>query len=138
MTNICITLLIFMVFAHIVDDFGLQGCLAHMKQKSWWEKNAPDPLYKHDYVISLIIHGMSWAIMITVPILVFALLNRIELGWFYITIPLNAVLHACIDHLKANLRTINLITDQTLHAMQILATLICFILTFKASVLVVI
>ena len=131
MTNIYITLLIFMIFAHIVDDFYLQGCLANMKQKSWWEKNAPDPLYKRDYIISLIIHGLSWAIVTMLPIIVFALFKGFDLGWFYIIIPVNAALHACIDHLKANLHTIDLVADQTMHAMQILATLICFILTFK-------
>lgn len=131
MNNTCVTLLIFMVFAHIVDDFYLQGCLANMKQKSWWKKNAPDPLYRHDYAISLIIHGTSWAIMTMMPIIVFSLLKGFELGWFYILIPLNAILHACIDHLKANMHKIDLIDDQVMHAMQILATLICFILTFK-------
>ena len=39
-----------MIFCHIVDDYYLQGKLASMKQKSWWEKNAPDRLYKYDYL----------------------------------------------------------------------------------------
>ena len=36
-------LLYAMVFLHIVCDYYLQGILAQMKQKSWREKNAPDP-----------------------------------------------------------------------------------------------
>ena len=31
-----IKLLLFMILAHIVDDFYLQGNLAKMKQKVWW------------------------------------------------------------------------------------------------------
>lgn len=45
-----IFIILWMIFFHIVDDYYLQGWLAHTKQKSWWEKNAPDELYKHDYV----------------------------------------------------------------------------------------
>ena len=71
-------------------------------------------------------------------IIIFALLKGFDLGWFYILIPLNAALHACIDHLKANMHKIDLIDDQVMHAMQILATLICFILTFKDTLLEVI
>ena len=41
-----------MLFCHIVDDYYLQGILASMKQKSWWEANAPVPLYKNDYKMS--------------------------------------------------------------------------------------
>ena len=33
-----IYILFAMIFAHIVDDFYLQGILAKMKQKDWWEK----------------------------------------------------------------------------------------------------
>ena len=33
-------ILIGMFFLHIVDDYYLQGCLAQMKQQSWWEKSA--------------------------------------------------------------------------------------------------
>ena len=40
-----------MIFCHIVDDYYLQGWLASAKQKSWWETNAPDELYKNDYKI---------------------------------------------------------------------------------------
>ena len=56
-----------MIFAHIVDDYYLQGVLAKMKQKSWWEQNAPDEKYKNDYKIALMCHAWSWAIMITIP-----------------------------------------------------------------------
>ena len=48
-----ILLLIGMLFCHIVDDYYLQGFLASAKQKSWWEKNNPNPLYKNDYITKL-------------------------------------------------------------------------------------
>ena len=44
-----IALLIFMLFAHIVNDYYLQGWLASAKTKNWWKKNAPDKLYSKDY-----------------------------------------------------------------------------------------
>ena len=46
-------LLLAMLFCHIVDDYYLQGWLASAKQKSWWKKNAPDKLYKNDYIMAL-------------------------------------------------------------------------------------
>ena len=52
-----ILLLIGMLFFHIVDDYYLQGFLASAKQKSWWEKNNPNPLYKNDYIIALVEHA---------------------------------------------------------------------------------
>ena len=48
-----ILLLLTMIFLHIVDDYYLQGWLASAKQKSYWEQNAPDELYKHDYIMAL-------------------------------------------------------------------------------------
>ena len=29
---------VWMLFMHVLDDFRLQGIMAEMKQKSWWEK----------------------------------------------------------------------------------------------------
>ena len=46
-----ILILLAMIFCHIVDDYYSQGILASMKQKEWWKNNAPDSLYKHDYLI---------------------------------------------------------------------------------------
>lgn len=43
-------LILSMIFCHIVDDYYLQGCLAKMKQKKWWEENCPDEKYKNDFM----------------------------------------------------------------------------------------
>lgn len=113
-------ILALMIFCHIVDDYYLQGILASMKQKKWWETNAPDPLYKNDYVVALITHGFSWAFMIMLPIAVFYGFNPPLHFWTCFVA--NAVTHSFIDNLKANKLKINLITDQVLHYVQIIVT----------------
>lgn len=127
-------LLVFMLLAHIVDDYYLQGWLASAKQKKWWEKNAPDTLYKHDYIMALFCHALSWSIMIFLPILIYSLINNIDLQWFYLAIPINLCIHAFIDDLKANKLKINLIVDQSIHFIQICATWLAFALIFVNKV----
>ena len=118
------TILLFaMVFLHIVDDYYFQGILAQMKQKSWWEKNAPDPLYKNDYKIALIEHAFSWAFMIMLPITVMMVINNnILIVPWTIAFVVNWIIHGWTDHLKANVHNISLVTDQTTHVCQIIAT----------------
>lgn len=116
--------LLSMVFCHIVDDYYLQGKLASFKQKSWWQENAPDQLYKYDYIVGLIMHSFSWTFMIMLPI---AVSQEFQIGAvFMIMFIINTVVHAIVDHLKANKRKINLVTDQSIHISQIIVTfLIC-------------
>ena len=123
-------LLIFMLLAHIVDDYYLQGWLASAKQKRWWEKNAPDKLYRHDYLMALFCHALSWSIMITLPLIIYSLVNNIDLQWFYLSIPVNLGIHALVDDLKANKLKINLIVDQSAHFTQICVTWWIFFLIF--------
>jgi len=123
-------ILVAMFFAHLVDDYYLQGWLASGKQKSWWEKNAPDPLYRHDYKMALSCHAMSWSIMISAPIIIYSLYAGINLDWFLLIIPVNMAIHAVVDDLKANRHKINLIADQSIHFSQILLTWLLFILIF--------
>ena len=65
-----------MIFLHVVDDYYLQGILAQLKQKSWWEKNAPDPLYKNDYKVALVTHAFSWTFMIMLPITITMIIHN--------------------------------------------------------------
>ena len=125
-----IALLIFMIFAHITDDYYLQGWLASAKTKNWWEKNAPDKLYSKDYIMALFCHSLSWSIMVFLPILIYSLYNQIDLDWFYLVLPINLVIHAIIDDLKANKFKINLIIDQSIHFIQIFITWIMFVLFY--------
>lgn len=125
-----LALLVFMLFAHLVDDYYLQGWLASAKQKAWWEKNAPDKLYSKDYLMALFCHCLSWSITTIIPIIVFSLCNSIDLGIFYLAIPINLIIHFIIDNLKANKHKINLIIDQSVHFAQIVITWLLFILIY--------
>ena len=125
-----IALLIFMIFAHIIDDYYLQGWLASAKTKNWWKKNAPDKLYSKDYIMALFCHSLSWSIMVFLPILIYSLYNQIDLNWFYLVLPINLIIHAIVDDLKANKFKINLIIDQSIHFTQIFITWIIFVLFY--------
>ena len=115
-----IVVLILMIFAHIVDDFYLQGVLAKMKQKGWWKENAPDALYRFDYIVALIVHALSWSIVITLPILFASAWNP---HWaIYLMLGINVAIHAFVDDLKANRHKINLIGDQSIHFAQVYIT----------------
>lgn len=113
-----------MIFFHIVDDFYLQGILAKLKQRDFWEKNAPDPLYKNDYKIALFIHGFSWSFMVNVPVFVYlfyyGLATNPVLYACCVAVLVHGIIHSSIDNLKANKRSTNLIIDQAMHMIQIL------------------
>lgn len=117
-------LLLIMIFLHIVDDYYLQGVLAQMKKKSWWEQNNPDPLYKNDYIVALILHGFSWTFMVMLPVMaVMRYTGNFEyIGYYLIMFCINWFIHSYIDHLKANVENCSLVADQTIHIAQILVT----------------
>lgn len=116
-----ILILFCMIFCHIIADYNLQGWLASAKQKEWWKENAPQELYKHDYIMALFMHSFSWSLMIMIPILVFIVLNDMNIGMLFIVACLiNMGVHVIVDDLKANKRKINLIQDQIIHLLQIL------------------
>jgi hypothetical protein len=110
-----------MIFCHIVDDYKLQaGILNNLKQKKFWEENAPDEMYKYDYIWALIMHSFSWAFMVMLPI---AFVNEFKVNDLFVFIFVcNLVVHAVTDDLKANKRIINLWTDQLVHIGQIILT----------------
>ena len=115
-----IKLLLLMILMHIVDDYYLQGILASMKQKSWWKKQEGyTSLYKNDYKMALLMHSMSWSIMILLPAMFILNVNGFALLIIFI---INSFIHYHIDDLKANKKQINLIFNQTIHVMQIFAT----------------
>ena len=126
-----ILLLLMMIFLHIVDDYYLQGWLASAKQKSYWEQNAPDELYKHDYIMALFMHSFSWAFMIMVVPSVYTLINTTNTNNASLMIALffliNLCIHMVVDNSKANLKKINLVQDQLCHLVQILITWIVFV-----------
>ena len=123
-----VLLLLLMIFLHIVDDYYLQGWLASAKQKSWWKQNAPDELYRYDYIMALFMHSFSWSFMVMIVPSLYALsrvsgadINTIALQIVLVFI-FNLSMHMSTDHLKANLKKINLIQDQSVHLFQIFWT----------------
>ena len=116
-------LLLGMLFLHLVDDYYLQGWLASAKQKSWWEKNAPEELYSHDYIMALCEHAFSWTFMIMLIPTVFNYVcnHNIPVDCF-LFFALNWTIHSIVDDLKANKKDINLVQDQLFHIIQIILT----------------
>lgn len=116
---------VFMIFCHIIDDFVLQApCLCNLKQKSYWDKNAPDEKYKNDYKVATAIHALSWSFMIMLPIAFYYGFN-IDMS-FIVHMVGNAIIHGFVDDIKANKKLINLYQDQTVHLIQIVLTFIRF------------
>lgn len=114
------SMLALMVLLHLIADYTLQGCLANLKQKRWWEDNltrAPVPdkdRYRHDYACGLVCHGLYWSLVVCLPLLLVG-------GCAYAANALiQGLVHACIDDQKANRFSLNLIEDQALHAVQII------------------
>ena len=125
-----------MILLHIIDDFVLQPvCLSKLKQKSIWDgyNKETGGLYKNDYKMALFIHGLSWSIMIHLPIFF------LFLGWdevvidiaFCLTVLTYAVLHSWVDDAKANKKKISLVTDQIIHLVQIIGLFIPYFLIYK-------
>ena len=125
-----IKVLLLMFLFDIIDDFVLQPiCLSKLKQKRYWieeckKYNLNISKYDTDYITALLIHGLSWSIMIHVPLM---FLGGIRDDFFLLlSVLFNAVIHAIIDNLKANKLKINLDIDQCLHGLQIVITWIVF------------
>lgn len=121
-----ILILLTMIFMHVVDDFYLQGWLASAKQKSWWQNNSPDELYKYDYIVALLMHSFSWSFMIMLPATIYLLI--VGGIWYPVFYLVNLIIHMYVDNLKANLHKINLIQDQSIHIVQILLTWLLIII----------
>ena len=94
-----------------------------MKQKNWWKRQEGySNKYQNDYMAALVIHSYSWAFMVMLPI---AIVQGFEVGTLFAWIlVLNASIHLLVDHVKANLMRINLVTDQFIHFIQIVLTFI--------------
>lgn len=112
------------ILLHIIDDFVLQPvCLSKLKQKSFWVKHEDYcEKYKNDYRMALLIHSISWSIMIMLPLL-FASSNILLIA---ACLFFNTIIHYITDDYKANKFKINLIQDQTIHLFQIILTYLLF------------
>lgn len=122
-----------LLYMHIMDDFVFQGVLSKLKRKVFWLKDKEyKEIYKYDYIISLIIHALSWTISINIPVM-FILIHYNKLDnimyttIFIIEFLLNWIIHSIVDDLKANKMKINLITDQIIHFIQVSIIFILFV-----------
>lgn len=112
---------LFMVFMHIIDDFKLQGIMASMKQKSWWEnQEGYNDKCRFDYIPALLCHAFSWSMMIHLPILIYYNFDMGDQWDFFIFMIISQFLvHAFIDNSKSNWKVTNLVVDQIFHFFQI-------------------
>ena len=118
--------LIFMVFAHLIADYPLQGWLAQAKCKDYWADKGGKCRY--DYVPALIGHSLMWSIALIIPILVIFDYDGM-FAWVFV-VP-NALIHYLIDDAKANKKKLNLCQDQLLHLAQIVATWVITVLVVE-------
>lgn len=120
-----LVLFVVMLEAHIIVDFHMQGLLAKLKQVSEWLKHPEyGEMYKNDWAIAMWLHAFEWTFVIMLPL---AYLHHWEITkTFVICFVVNMVVHAVTDHLKANMRVISLVADQTIHIIQML-TMIYFL-----------
>ena len=128
-------ILLLMLFLHIVDDYYLQGILAKMKQKSWWEEHFEKlDYYTSDYIVALIEHAFSWTFMVMTPITVYVLFHEDQiLKYLYIVFFIaNWAIHSYVDHLKCNVHNIHLTIDQIIHVMQVYITWAFFSMYFNS------
>ena len=132
-----------MIFMHIIGDYALQSvCNFHnMKQESWWKKVydidiLKESKLKNDYKLILYLHGLSWTICILIPIILdhYFIYHKFYFGFeMFINSALlvNTCIHAVVDDMKANMNAINLVTDQAIHFVQIVVTLLLYVIFFK-------
>ena len=113
-----------MFFMHAVADFNLQGIMASMKQKTWWQKQEgyDEEDNGNDYKFPLFWHSLQWSFCIMLPLFIANGLKIDFVGLVFFC--LNICCHYLIDDAKANKNCINLVDDQIIHILQIVATFI--------------
>lgn len=112
------------MLGHFFADYTLQGCLANLKQKSWWKEQCKQygvdlHKYRYDYACGLVCHSLYWSLVTFLPMFSFAQIPDVIL---LVIVVVNTLFHAWIDDLKANQFKINLVQDQFFHVVQIIVT----------------
>ncbi|MBR0541138.1 MAG: DUF3307 domain-containing protein [Clostridia bacterium] len=115
--------LLCMIYLHLIDDYVLQGILAKLKQKDFWEHCGQN--YVGDYGIALLEHGFMNSFLVHIPIYLWLCKNEVVL---FASVLLLGNIHATIDDLKANQKKINLTQDQVLHIVLIVIWWVLFTL----------
>ena len=110
--------LVLMIFCHFVSDFYLQSkSNSLIKKKDCWEnRHKKSNGRKYNYIFGLLLHSFVWGISILLPFF-------FETGkLYYPVLFFNVIIHAYIDNLKSNKKSISSVLDQILHLMQIIIT----------------
>ena len=113
---------------HILADFHLQGLFCNLKQKKWWDDQLTSyseeqkKLYSKDYIVGLVLHSFEWAVIFMIPVVLICS----NVMYILIALLVNTSIHAFVDDLKCNKEKINLIQDQSIHAIQIVLTWLVF------------
>lgn len=121
---------------HLIADYFLQGILADLKQKQWWDGQIKKlyeeyegynksfewqhhflKMYKYDYMAGLFCHALMWSIVTFFPLMWFC-----DAYLFFWIVFINWMIHAIIDHGKANIHCFNLVQDQLYHLTQVEVT----------------
>ena len=132
---------------HLYYDWN-QGPVAEYKCKQWWvdnglidDDNAVDrkkSIYDNDYKCALMVHACLWSLLIVLP----GCIWWYKLGLFnngvnetigvcaaiFSLIICNLIIHHEIDDVKANFKEISLWKDQIVHAIQVIVTIVLFII----------
>lgn len=118
-----VQLIILILVLHFISDFNLQigAGLHETKQKEWWTRMFKDhgiidnKRYRNDWLVCLLIHSFVWTVVTFAPLI---WLHGNEFTT-YIVLTFEFVIHAMVDHVKANDKIINLAQDQMFHLVQI-------------------
>lgn len=108
---------------HCFADFTLQiqSGMDKFKQKKWWDDQLDNlPLrerkkFNKDYKVGLVLHAFYWSFIVCIPLILLG--GR----WYMYNAIIHALIHCCIDDLKANKHAISLKVDQALHLLQLMA-----------------
>jgi len=113
--------LLTMIYLHLIDDYVLQGILAKLKQKDFWNNYGQN--YVGDYGVALLEHGFMNSFLVHIPIYLWLCKNEVVL---FASVLLLGNIHATIDDLKENQKKLNLTQDQVLHIVLIIIWWILF------------
>ena len=110
------------ILLNVIEDFHMQGIMAQMKQKAYWCEYHGK--YTNDWVPVMLLHGVEWATIVSIPCM---LVSWFDVSvWFIVVVVVMGLVHAYVDHLKANKFSINLIQDQAIHMVQLVAILLAY------------
>lgn len=128
-------LLMACLYMHVLDDFVLQkATLCDLKQRDWWRRlvghDFEKSRYSHDYVMALFIHAGQWSLGILLPMALYFIIKGMPVDTLFLwsAFCVNTLVHAFVDNLKANELRINLVEDQSAHFVQIVITLVVFVM----------